>query len=163
MRRLLWVMFLVVVVGAAIGVSVRNRPPREIEARIERTTNQEQVWWVKFFRRGESSLSIDETGAHFRLAQNGRGLCLGDPSDPNTVQQMEFVTQFTLSKPGEMFWSPDDHGSATFTVKQITPEGVVLSYHTSFDHRSFGKNLESIDEGEITLEPFENRSGPETE
>ena len=163
MRRFLLVMLLVAaVVGAAFGVYIRNQRPRQIEPRIERTTNQGQDWWVKFFRRGESSLSIDETGAHFQLSQNGRGLCLGDPDDPKSLKQMEFVSQFTLSKPGEIFWSPDHHGSATFTVKSITPEGVVLNYRTTFSHLAFGKNLVSIDEGEITLEPFQNQSGQET-
>ena len=74
---------------------------------------------------------------------------------------MTFVSEFTLSKPGEKLWSPDHHGCAYFTVKRITPEGVVLSYRSTFDSHSFGDNVNYIDEGEITLEPFPNPSGGE--
>jgi hypothetical protein len=158
-RWTVMVVALFIVVSTAMGLYVGNRPSREMATRVNRTTNQQRDGWVQFFRRGESSLSIDETGAHFKLAQNGRRLCLGDPEDPKSVQHMEFVTQFTLTKPDEKFWSPDHHGSAIFTVKRITPEGVVLSYSTSFDGRSFGEDLFSIDVGEITLEPFQSRFG----
>ena len=111
---------------------------------------------VTFFHRGETSLSIDAAGAHFRTARNGRGICLGDPEDPQSHREMTFVPEFALSQPGEKFWSPDHHGSAAFTVKRITQEGVVLGYRSSFDFTSFGQNVLSIDEGEITLEPFQN-------
>ncbi len=164
MRRFWLVMFLAsTIAGATLCAFIRNPGPRRIEPHIKYTTNQAQDWMLKFFQRAGSTLSIDNTGAHFQMAHNGRGFCLGDPDDPTTLQHMTFVSQFTLSKPGEIFWSPDHHGSAIFTVKQIAPEGLVLSYRTEFDSRSFGKNVISIDEGEIKLEPFQSQSVPETE
>lgn len=127
-----------------------------MESRVERTTNKHRDWWVNFFRRSDASLSIDATGTHLRVTRNGRGICLGDPDDPRSHGQIKFVTELTLTRPGEKFWSSDHHGSAVFTVERITPEFVVLGYRSSFDSTSFGQNVLSIDEGEITLEPFQN-------
>lgn len=47
---------------------------------------------------------------------------------------------------------PDDHGNMLFTVGKITKEGVYIKYRTEFDHNSFGKNLITIDKGQVFLE-----------
>jgi hypothetical protein len=45
----------------------------------------------------------------------------------------------------------DHHASATYTIDSIEESGVTLSYETSFDHRSFGKNLITKDRGTFRL------------
>jgi hypothetical protein len=52
---------------------------------------------------------------------------------------------------GDSFFEPDHHGSTSFTVKEIRPSSVVLSYQVTFDHRSFGKNLISRDDGLVEI------------
>jgi hypothetical protein len=54
---------------------------------------------------------------------------------------------------GDSFIEPDHHGTNTYTLKQITASGVVLGYESTFDHRSFGKDLISRDTGQIAI-PF---------
>jgi hypothetical protein len=120
--------------------------------KVERTTNQQKDWFEPFFRKAAISLSIDSTGAHFRTRRDARKFCLGAPREP----MGEFQFEFTLSKPGEVFYSPDHHGMMIFTVKRITADAIVIGYESSFDHRSFGKNLVTKDEGEFTLHPFTN-------
>ena len=60
-------------------------------------------------------------------------------------------SEFSLGV-GEKFQArPDHHLSSSFEVRGIGMKGVVLKYQTKFDQRSFGKNLISIDEGEIEI------------
>jgi hypothetical protein len=64
--------------------------------------------------------------------------------------------EFTLGA-GEKFMSqPDHHASSSFEVVNIKPRGVDLKYVSKFDHRSFGKNLVTTDEGTIEI-PFRNK------
>jgi len=46
---------------------------------------------------------------------------------------------------------PDDHGASTYTVENIDEDSVTLSYKTTFDHRSFGRNQISRDQGTFKL------------
>jgi hypothetical protein len=63
----------------------------------------------------------------------------------------EWSRSFTVG-PGEQFRTkPDHHALSYFEVKQVNAASVVLKYSSSFDQRSFGKNLTTIDEGEIEL------------
>ena len=58
---------------------------------------------------------------------------------------------------GEKFRArPDHHASSSYEVRDINKNGVVLKYQTRFDHRSFGKNLISSDEGEVVI-PYKRR------
>jgi hypothetical protein len=56
---------------------------------------------------------------------------------------------------GDSFSVPDHHGTSIYTLKEITASGVVLGYESTFDYRSFGKNLISRDTGQIAI-PFRN-------
>ena len=47
--------------------------------------------------------------------------------------------------------SPDHHGSFFYAVKDIAKSGVLVEYETQFDHRSFGKDLITIDKGEFEI------------
>ena len=52
---------------------------------------------------------------------------------------------------GEKFFQPDDHGTITFVLKEVNSSGVVIGYEEKFNHRSFGRNLITIDEGEVKV------------
>lgn len=123
--------------------------------KVEHTTNKYRGSMEQLFKRASVALSIDKAGAHFQTRPDGPKFCLGDPR--KGVHATEFQFDFTLSKPGEVFFSPDHHESRIFTVKRVDPDKVVLQYETEFDHRSFGKNLITTDSGEIKLSPLKNQ------
>ena len=93
------------------------------------------------YRRG-ASLVINSGGAHFAGGEKFR---LGHPRDDDW--RADYVTEFTVSRPGEVFWWPDHHGSVIFIVKIVEPGKVVLRYETSRSAPLDGA-------GEITLLPF---------
>jgi hypothetical protein len=64
--------------------------------------------------------------------------------------------EFTLGNGGKFMAQPDHHASSLFEVANIKPSSVELKYVSTFDHRSFGKNLITTDEGEIEIS-FKNK------
>jgi len=59
--------------------------------------------------------------------------------------------KFTLA-PGESFQGPPDHhSSSTLTMVTIDSKGLKVNYEMRFDHRSFGKDLITVDNGNIVL------------
>jgi len=59
--------------------------------------------------------------------------------------------EFHLEK-GDRFRSQaDQHASSIFEVKEIKPDMIVVTYQSRFDHSSFGKNLVTVDEGEVGI------------
>jgi hypothetical protein len=61
------------------------------------------------------------------------------------------VPLFFIYDLGDTFDLPDHHGNVRFTLKKISPAAIFLTYRTSFSHMSFGKNLVTIDEGELEI------------
>ncbi len=59
--------------------------------------------------------------------------------------------EFALETGGKFQGAPDHHSSSSFEVQTIGARSVLIKYQTKFDHRSFGKNLISIDEGEVAI------------
>lgn len=115
---------------------------------IERTTNRNLVWLEPFFQKALMSLSIDELGAHFRVRPDGGGSFFIHQSEGKNLEE------FRLTRAGDVFTSPDKHGSRKFTVKRIGRDGITLGYVSKFHHHSFWANIVTIDEGEFTLRPF---------
>lgn len=59
--------------------------------------------------------------------------------------------EFHLGK-GDRFRSQaDEHASSIFEVTEIKPDMIVVKYMSRFDHASFGKNLVTVDEGEVAV------------
>jgi hypothetical protein len=110
---------------------------------------------VSFLKNASHSLRIDPTGAHFVTRHFGPKFKMGDWRLPETK---EWQFEFTLSKPGERFFSPDKHGGREFVVKRVTADSIVLGYKES----SMGQVVMSSS-GEITLRPFDNGTSFETE
>ncbi len=60
-------------------------------------------------------------------------------------------TKFVLA-PGESFQGPPDHhSSSTLSMVTIDSKSLKLNYEMRFDHRSFGKDLITVDNGNIVL------------
>lgn len=121
--------------------------------RSEQTENKYRDFAVGSFKRPGGSFSINASGAHFRIGPNTAKFVIGDPQDGENIK---FESEFTLSKPGDMFYRPDHHGTMVFTVKSIVADTIVISYRVTFDYRSFGENLVTTDVGEFALQPFDN-------
>ena len=50
--------------------------------------------------------------------------------------------------PGDVFYGPPDHHQTeSFRLKEILRDGAMMTYESKLDHRSFGKNLLTIDQG----------------
>ena len=123
------------------------------EPELQKTTNKYQESLSEFFKQACISLSIDQFGAHFSMRHDGAKFCIGDPQKAGTSTTYQF--EFTISKPGDIFYSLEHHGIKVFTVKSIDSDRIVLKYLSKFDHRSFSKNLLTEDLGEITLKQFQ--------
>jgi hypothetical protein len=130
---------------------------------IERTTNKQTDELVKFFHVAALSLQIEAKGAHFVTRKDGPKFVNADLRDHEAVANkiLPFEFDFTISHVGQVFSSPDHHGMRIFRAKQIMPNALVLEYESSFDHRSFSKNLITIDTGELTLHSFNNGNSKE--
>ncbi|MBX9689672.1 MAG: hypothetical protein K2X27_23375 [Candidatus Obscuribacterales bacterium] len=63
------------------------------------------------------------------------------------AQQKEFFLAVSESFDGP----PDRHSSTKFSLKSILPTALKLGYESRFDHNSFGKDLVTIETGEIDL------------
>ena len=110
-------------------------------------------WWTGFFHHNAKSLSIDEKGAHFVTRKDGRKFALGDPNNPEVLRNHNFSFDFTVSKPGDVFFCPDQHGIDRFDVVRIDPKGLVLHFRSRYYLR--GERKES--EGEFELAPFSSK------
>lgn len=72
-------------------------------------------------------------------------------SDGKYTKGANRETKFVLA-PGESFQGPPDHhSSSTLTMVTIDSNGLKLNYEMRFDHRSFGKDLITVDNGNIVL------------
>lgn len=72
-------------------------------------------------------------------------------SDGKYTKGQARENKFILA-PGESFQGPSDHhSSSNLTMVAIDSKGLKLSYEMRFDHRSFGKDLITIDKGTIVL------------
>src|SRR5262245_10791054 len=109
--------------------------------------------WTEFFHRQLKSLSIDEKGAHFVTRKDGRKFVLGDPDNAEVLRNHQFSFDFTVSKPGDVFFSPDHHGIDRFDVVRIDRTRLVLHFRSRYKLRGEGKESE----GEFELAPFSNK------
>ena len=97
-----------------------------------RTTNAQAQWHIDFLNRRYASIFE---------ATNGVGLVQGWPENPTT----------SVLQIGSSFNDPDHHSQKKYTIRRIEDDGVVIDYFSSFDHRSFGKNLIEEDTGTVKL------------
>ena len=71
-------------------------------------------------------------------------------------------SKFSLA-PGESFQGPaDHHSSSTMNIIAIDGKGLQLNYEMRFDHRSFGKDLITVDKGSVVVPLKSEKSKPNT-
>jgi hypothetical protein len=99
---------------------------------IKQTKNAQKEWHIAHLNIRYASV--------FK-ATNGVGVVEVWPENPRT----------TVLSVGTSFVEPDHHGYLKYTVLKIEEDGAVFEYYSSFDHRSFGKNLIEKDSGTFKL------------
>lgn len=115
--------------------------------KVERTVDQNRAWTEHYLNKHILAVSFS----------SGRVAFVTDGEVGIFDKDTHWQKEFTLIN-GQSFQSqPDHHASSIFELKEVKPKGVVLKYSNKFNNVSFGKNLISIDEGEIEV-PYSNRS-----
>lgn len=119
--------------------------------------DQEAQSFARFFERAAHSLKIDAAGAHFHTRHFGPKFAMGnaDQQPPNGWQ-----FEFTLTQPGERFYSPEHHSTREFIVKRITADSIVLGYKQS---AMSWLGIPMSRSGECTLHAFDHGTNFETE
>lgn len=128
----------IVIVGVLVGWGINVA--RHLMLPAKRYTNQEITWWqVKFEKH---LIVVLREGNNVRFVSDGFfGV------DNKGVWKKSFIIPV-----GEKFYSqPDQHASAEFIVEGIDKDGVEVKYRSRSDHRSFGKNEVSFDQGKIKI------------
>ena len=104
-------------------------PPEHV-----RTVGNEVQWHIDRCR--EHIHSITREGDGVRIVHDGWLMPI--PRQPLKV--------------GDVFMrGPDEHSSIQYTILAIEPDGIRVEYESAFDHRSFDRNLVSVDTGSIIL------------
>ena len=102
---------------------------------VRRAVNRDSDWHRKRFEA--DLLALQREGGSAVAVYGAR-------SDRPKRRTERWTTGYTIGR-------PHDHGSVTYTVDSIDTEGVNLAYESSFDHRTWGKNLISQDCGTFRL------------
>lgn len=98
------------------------------------TNNKHQNWHVNFLKGRISSLQPAD----------------GSVQITGRVFQSPDVETHTVPL-GYKITFPDQHGSKVYTIARIRDDGVLFEYESTFDHRSFRKNLIERDTGTFLL------------
>lgn len=114
----------------------------EAKTRTEITYNEEKDWYQDFFAR--HLVSAGPLDNKVKIVSDGRfGLRDNESSS--------FITTFTIANGEKFYCSLDHHAVTTFVVKEIGPDSVTIQYESSFDHRSFGRDLITKDIGTVKI------------
>jgi hypothetical protein len=106
------------------------RPP----ATVERTFGREARWWAERCREHIRELAPE--GQRVRITQDG---WFGAELTP------------VLSIGDVLATQPDEHATSWCRLAAIDHDGIILEYESTFNHQSFGKNLITIDSGQVRL------------
>lgn len=112
-----------------------SRAPDEPDVPVERTRSQERDFVERFVR--EHLLHVQRTGA-------GGVAILTDGHLRANADDWAFTLGIS-----DTMRSVDHHAGRRYELAEIGEDGIELVYESTFDHRSFGKNLLSIDRGRI--------------
>jgi hypothetical protein len=101
---------------------------------IINTTDKQRDWHMNYLQARISSLQPASGGVQI----NGR-----------VFQSTDAETRVVPI--GHKLTFPDDHGRKVYTITDIHSDGIVIEYESTFDHRSFGKDLVERDTGTFEL------------
>lgn len=105
------------------GGVITGGPIKPVET-IE-TVNKNPQWHVNYLNRRFKAITRDGSGIN--------------------------VMRASTMNIGSTINNPDDHGYTRYTLLKIEDDGVVFKYTSSFDHRSFAKNLIEKDSGTFKI------------
>ncbi len=105
---------------------------------------------IKQTQRERASWLINSLTTHCLKVGTSGGIARIS-SDGQYTKDKTSESNFDL-RIGESFYGPPDHHSST-TIKLtgMDKRGLLLQYEMRFDHRSFGKDLISVDTGSVVL------------
>ena len=112
--------------------------------KTETTHNKEKEWIENHLSQHLLSVSFKNKKVCF--VSDGQ-LGIFNNNDPHKW----WITEFSLGKNDSFFGQPDHHAHHEFRILDFNSTHVILEYKSSFDHRSFGPDLITIDVGEIKL------------
>jgi hypothetical protein len=116
-----------------------NCSPAGKPVQIKKTYDQQRSWALDYLDENVLSCRrIDDSIAFRTTAKLGIGQW-GHSWNQN----------FLLAREGGFIIAPDHHLKVSFSIASIDSASVLLKYEYQFDHRSFGKELISIDTGEV--------------
>ena len=92
---------------------------------------------------GSHTVSVQPEAGKVRLVTDGE---IGLPSG-GTAPSGGLV----LGVGDRMVRKPDHHSYTVFKVSEVKAESVILDYEYKFNHQSFGKNLVTIDRGQVEV------------
>lgn len=109
-------------------------------------TQNEQLTWVTDFLKKHITCSI----VYSKVSITSDGRIIGSDGNKN----------FTVSEGDKFSNQPDHHSSLFYTLKKISNNKINIEYESSFDHRSFGKDLITSDSGVVELSCTEQSNLP---
>ncbi len=119
----------------------------EIAVKKEFTENKEKEWHEKQLNENIVKIEYDNDSVHF--VSTGRfGLYI---ESPTFTGQRDWIIDFHLKIKDNFYHQPDHHALMDYELFNFNENFLTLKYTSSFDHRSFGKNLITIDTGIINL------------
>ena len=144
--RLLLLLLAAPALASALGCQVASA-----ETQVQVTRNEQAQWHRDFFSAHTVSLERFDDGV--RLVSDGSfriegaddaGLLLGIEGGPLLREKDVFLGP------------PDEHSSTTYTVLRVGDKSVEIGYVAEFDHRAFGRDLITRDDGTVMLPYFSN-------
>ena len=106
-----------------------------------------------YLRNALTELTRNGEVVHFDFLNGSYGIMKDitpDPAYPDHAYQV-WTGKFDLAVDESFKHRPSHHQSSRYTLKEIEPTGIIIEYEKRFDHRSFGKNLISLDRGELRI------------
>ncbi|MFA6212613.1 MAG: hypothetical protein WCT03_23150 [Candidatus Obscuribacterales bacterium] len=113
-------------------------PNSAMATETKQTQSEQSKWLVKSL--SNHLLEIKENKGKAQIISDGQ-----------YSKDSSRESKFTLA-PGESFHGPSDHHASTsLRMVAIDSESLKLTYEMRFDHRSFGKDLVTIDKGTVAV------------
>lgn len=106
-------------------------------AAVTEKTHDEQLAWVANYLKQHMTCTVN--GEKVSVVSDGQ------------ITSGNGLKEFVLSVGDKFHNPPDEHAVISYTLKSILPNAIDVEYESNFDHRSFGKDLITIDSGVVSL------------
>jgi len=104
---------------------------------VQQTTGQDHVWHQRFLREHLTLTLLDSNTVEFTSDRL-------HPAHPTGKDDSKL-------RVGSSLIMVDDHASTTYVIRSLAATDAYVDYEAKFDHRSFGKDLITIDTGTVTV------------